>query len=111
MDYGQKPEEVLFWPRLVRCFPGDGLSTERMELFVTGEGAAWLRPGARSRDLGVRCRRMEREDLMDALGPVESRHGAVAYVCGPAGMTDEIVGVLKEAEGMSGYRVLCEKWW
>lgn len=39
------------------------------------------------------------------------RDSVVAYVCGPAGMTDEVVDVLSKAEGMEQGRVLCERWW
>ena len=56
-------------------------------------------------------RRITREDLISALGPVERRKDAVAYVCGPPAMTDEFVAVLRGAEGVVGERVLCEKWW
>ena len=56
-------------------------------------------------------RRIGHEDLMEALGPVEERKGAVSYICGPPGMTDEFVGFMKSAEGMQGERVFCEKWW
>ena len=61
--------------------------------------------------VGIHHRRFGREDLMSALGPVEDRKNAVAYVCGPAAMTDGVVKVLEEAEGMEKERVLCEKWW
>lgn len=56
-------------------------------------------------------RRIGREDLMEALGPVEQRKGVVVYVCGPARMTDEFVEVMGRAEGMEAGRVFCEKWW
>lgn len=48
---------------------------------------------------------------MEALGEPGERTGVVAYVCGPAGMTDEVVGALRRADGMEEKRVLCEKWW
>lgn len=55
--------------------------------------------------------RLSHEDLIAALGDVKQRKGVVAYVCGPAGMTDEVFGLLRSAEGMEERRVLCEKWW
>lgn len=59
----------------------------------------------------VRHRRITWEDVLSALGPVTERAGVVAYVCGPRGLTDEFVEVLKSQEGMEEKRVLCEKWW
>ncbi|KAI4148156.1 MAG: hypothetical protein LQ340_005205 [Diploschistes diacapsis] len=55
-------------------------------------------------------RRFTQDDLREALGPWDARETAVVYVCGPAGMTDEVVAFLEVEEGMRG-RVLCEKWW
>ncbi|KAI9681321.1 MAG: hypothetical protein M1817_002604 [Caeruleum heppii] len=59
----------------------------------------------------VRHGRITQADLVEALGPTGTRASTVAYVCGPAGMTDELVGILREAEGMTPERVVCEKWW
>ena len=59
----------------------------------------------------IKCGRIGREDLYSAIGPVQDRGGLVAYVCGVPSMTDEFVGLLREAEGMQEERVLCEKWW
>ena len=56
-------------------------------------------------------RRMTEADLLDALGPIDERHGVVAYVCGPPAMTDWAVDTLKVAEGMEAARIFCEKWW
>jgi len=58
-----------------------------------------------------RCGRMTREDLMEALGPVEERNQTLCYVCGPPQLTDWAVHELKNAEGVEDERVLCEKWW
>lgn len=59
----------------------------------------------------VHQRRVTHKDLIQALGPVWERHGVVAYVCGPSGMTDEFIKVIGSQEGMEERRVLCEKWW
>ena len=59
----------------------------------------------------VHQRRVTHKDLIQALGPVSERHGVVAYVCGPSGMTDEYTKVLGSQEEMEERRVLCEKWW
>jgi hypothetical protein len=47
----------------------------------------------------------------NVFGPEHDRKGTVALVCGPPTMTDEIVAYLSKQPGMSGDRVLCEKWW
>ena len=61
--------------------------------------------------LRVYERRFTHAEIIDSLGPEEKREGTVVYVCGPPSMTDEVVEALRNAEGMSEQRVLCEKWW
>lgn len=56
-------------------------------------------------------RRMERADVVDALGEVEGRKDVLCYVCGVPTMTDEIVGFVKGLEGVRVENVLCERWW
>ena len=56
-------------------------------------------------------RRIQHDDLDEALGPKEQRENTVAYVCGLPTMTDELVEWFKQAPGMEDRRVLCEKWW
>ena len=56
-------------------------------------------------------RRFTKQDLLNAVGPVETRSRTVAYVCGPPVMTDWAVAKLGEFEGMDRTRVFCEKWW
>jgi ferredoxin-NADP reductase len=57
-------------------------------------------------------RRIESTDLLAALGDdVQEREKTLVYVCGPPGMTDEIVAWFGRQAGMSGERVFCEKWW
>lgn len=56
-------------------------------------------------------RRLSHDDLFEALGPVDNRENALAYICGLPAMTDDFVEILKEASGMEEKRVLCEKWW
>ena len=56
-------------------------------------------------------RRITRDDLDHALGDDgEEKKTTVVYVCGPQGMTDDMVDYLEGEAGMTG-RVLCEKWW
>ena len=61
--------------------------------------------------LEVYERRFTHDEIIDSLGPEDTREGTVAYVCGPPVMTDEVVEALRNAKGMSVDRVLCEKWW
>ena len=56
-------------------------------------------------------RRWTYEELEEALGEETERENAVAYVCGPPQMTDEVVGMLKRVPGMKEDWVFCEKWW
>ena len=65
------------------------------------------------------ARRITNADLVRALhghdretfGQKDDRSGTVCFVCGPPRMTDEFVSFLAQQSGMSGERVLCEKWW
>ena len=85
-----------------------------LELYLTGPSQAAQvgeSLGGPSKEASVRNRRITHDDLISALGPVKERKGVVAYVCGPASMTDEFVAVLQSAEGITEDRVLCEKWW
>jgi len=60
---------------------------------------------------GIFERRFTTEEIVESLGPEGERDGTVAYICGPPSMTDEVVGALRNAKGMTDERVLCEKWW
>ena len=91
---------------------------QNLHIFTTGQtpsvaGLANTLKGDKSSTFNgcIYNRRMTHSDLLQALGPPSQRQGLVAYVCGPAAMTDELVGVLRRAEGMKGNRVLCENWW
>ena len=55
-------------------------------------------------------RRITHVDLIKTLGPIHARPGVVACVCGPSGMTDEFVSVLKNQPGMKERHVFSEKW-
>ena len=108
---GGKLSEVLFLRRLSRLF-AEGSSGERMlDLYLTGSGPELEDEGTGWGAMRIHRQRINREDLMASLGPVDGRRNTVAYVCGPAAMTDEVVGVLEGAEGMEKGRVFCEKWW
>ncbi|KAL6715648.1 hypothetical protein ACLMJK_006609 [Lecanora helva] len=107
---------ILFLDRLQRAFPRDkSLPNWSFELFVTNthpesrsaEAQETAATGARK----IPYRRLAKEDLLSALGPVNERNETVCYVCGPPGMTDWAVETIKDARGMDPQKVLCEKWW
>lgn len=61
--------------------------------------------------LSVSERRFEHKALVSSLGSEGERGNTVTYVCGPPGMTDEVVNVLRKVDGMKKENVLYEKWW
>jgi len=65
-------------------------------------------------DISVHPRRISREDLDVAIRGADASVKAeetVCYLCGPPGMTDDFVGVLRELLGDGQERILFEKWW
>ena len=85
-----------------------------LDLYLTGPNASsdvGETRVNRTKEISIHHRRISHADLTTALGSLKERNGVVAYVCGPAKMTDEFVDVLSTAEGMTEDRVLCEKWW
>jgi hypothetical protein len=80
----------------------------RLEVFVTSKLSQDEHP-----DIGIpyHLRRLNTEDISEALGSVEQRKATVCYVCGPPTMTDGLVEFCQGQEGMEASRVLCEKWW
>ncbi|MCJ1420520.1 hypothetical protein MMC32_006877 [Xylographa parallela] len=110
----QTVDEILFYPRIRKLMAARPSPHRTLELYLTGPGDAshvGETHGGLVEEVSVRSRRISHDDLVSALGPVEGRKGVVAYVCGPARMTDEFVGVLQGGDGMTADRVLCEKWW
>ena len=110
----QTVDEILFYPRVRKLMAARPSPHRTLELYLTGPGDAshvGETHGSLVEEVSVRSRRISHDDLVSALGPVEGRKGVVAYVCGPARMTDEFVGVLQGGDGMTADRVLCEKWW
>ncbi|KIV85199.1 hypothetical protein PV11_00925 [Exophiala sideris] len=59
----------------------------------------------------TRSRRINHNDLFEAIGPEHTRGNTVVYVCGLPTMTDEFVELLRKTPGLDEKRVLCEKWW
>lgn len=104
-----KPSSILFLPRLT-SIAEQHLSQVELTLFLTNKKYKKIKdPQA----LGwFHDRRMAEADWRHALGSdVGVREGTVVYVCGPPGMTDEVVEWFGRQEGMDRGRVFCEKWW
>ncbi|KAK3045953.1 hypothetical protein LTS18_013512, partial [Coniosporium uncinatum] len=106
--------QVLFLDRLVDIAKRNpGRFT--LSLFVTGEPANFVdaQIGKLANDAGVHLmqRRLTLDDVTKAVGRSDERKDAVAYVCGPPKMTDEIVEHVQKLDRMERRRVFCEKWW
>jgi ferredoxin-NADP reductase len=128
----QSADKILFLDRLASTFHSLGREEKEMDesnsnnsnssklrfsLFLTGsedeEGEVVSREPESNHPLRTKFkgRRLGKDDLIEALGPVEERGDTLCYICGVASMTDELVAEARAAEGMSAERVLCEKWW
>lgn len=114
------PSPILFLSRLHSIFASTSSLNWSLHLYLTSSPPTPFPPSTSSPKSTsnphksikeIHHRRITQEDLKEALGPVAERDGVVAYVCGPAGMTDEITYALAHAEGMEQKRVLCERWW
>ena len=116
---------ILFFSKLDTMFDASRAAKWQLQFFLTGlqksttvpevpHDATWS-PERSLRKLAkyqrVHYRRMRHTEALHALGPVEERDSTMAYVCGPRDMTDEVVDLLRGAEGMTEERVRCEKWW
>lgn len=116
-------DAVLFLDRLAKIFvegsgsiagktaATDGRSEKcRLRLFFTGcqdSGSIALNESK----IPFEARRMQQEDVLEALGPVSERASTVVYVCAKPDMTDRFVALAKAAEGMREENVMSEKWW
>jgi ferredoxin-NADP reductase len=112
----REDEEVLFARRLesiADAWQGHEQVDLRYTFFNTGKRSE-EKEGSRLDGPGIQqtyYRRIQREDLVEALGPENGREHTVVYVCGLPNMTDDFVDWLKRAPGMDEKSVLCEKWW
>jgi ferredoxin-NADP reductase len=104
--------QILFFERVTRAVKALG-SKGQLELFLTQSKDA--RMNAENlvvrEETPVQRRRIQREDLLRAVGPVNERRDTVCYICGVPGMTDDFVDLTQQAEGMDERNVFCEKWW
>ncbi|KAF2764610.1 hypothetical protein EJ03DRAFT_331719 [Teratosphaeria nubilosa] len=112
------PKTILFLPRLMDLIAIADSKDVTLRLFLTGTGDVGRIENGKLLNLTF-ARRMNADDLVNALdgfknaslGAQYDRAGALCYVCGPQKMTDETVDFLRQQEGMTDDRVLCEKWW
>lgn len=107
-------KSLLFYSRLQSLLLSRPSPDRTLDLFLTGPNASSnLEPSEviLSNEISIHHRRLSYRDLIEALGPTKDRSSVVAYVCGPARMTDEVVDAISNAGGMDKARVLCEKWW
>lgn len=104
-------DSILFLPRLKKIFASSASLDWSLSCYLTGLSPLSNPLSATEGTQSIYPRRINHEDLSQALGPVSERNCVVAYVCGPAAMTDEFLQVLLIQEGMEAKRVLCEKWW
>ncbi|TVY89359.1 Oxidoreductase NAD-binding domain-containing protein [Lachnellula willkommii] len=102
---------ILFLERVQQAFKALG-DKSQLQLFLTQSKDK--RMDSESQVVGEETpiqRRIQEEDLLRALGPVDERGDTVCYICGVPGMTDAFVGLAQKAEGMDERNVFCEKWW
>ncbi|KAF4997606.1 hypothetical protein FGRMN_3745 [Fusarium graminum] len=95
---------VLFLERIRAWFKEEKISGD-LKVFATGEHGSFTE----SNGLEVSRRRLAIQDVREAVG--KRGDECVVYVCGPAAMTDEIVGGLVRDGGIDEKRVILEKWW
>ncbi|KAM0302669.1 hypothetical protein ACHAPM_004671 [Fusarium culmorum] len=95
---------VLFLERIKTWFEENKISGD-LEVFETSEHG---KHEDESR-FNVSKRRFTVQDVKEAIAGQEKE--SVMYVCGPAGMTDEIVDGLARDGGIDKKRVMLEKWW
>jgi NAD(P)H-flavin reductase len=101
------PKKIPFLDRLKR-YENDLPDRVSVTLFITGKYEKLDDPEELAWHF---TRRIRKEDLVRAVGEVESRKRTLCYVCGPPAMTDEFVEYLSNLDGLEPSRVLCEKWW
>lgn len=104
-------DSILFLPRLRKIFTPSAFLDWNLCCYLTGIYPSSNLLSTTEGIQSFQLRRINHQDLFQALGPASERNGVVAYICGPAAMTDEFLQVLRIQEGMEAKMVLCEKWW
>ena len=104
--------QILFLERVQQGIKALG-DKAKLELFLTQSKDARINTKnlVAGEETLVQRRRIQREDLLRALGPVNERSDTVCYICAVPGMTDDFVDLAQKAEGMDERNVFCEKWW
>ncbi|RSL57173.1 hypothetical protein CEP54_008457 [Fusarium duplospermum] len=97
-------KEVLFLERIAGWF-AQGKLTGELKVFATGG----LSEDVKNTGFKVLTRRFGVEDIREAVG--DKVDEGLVYVCGPQGMTDELVDGLTGEGGLEKKQVLVEKWW
>lgn len=103
-------DQVLFSQRL-RDIASQYTQFQLDFYFTNGQDSSNVQDLSGSPNVSIRNGRIQRKDIEEALGSLEERRQAVSYVCGPRGMTDELVGMIRRMNGMQQDQVLYEKWW
>ncbi|TVY41464.1 Oxidoreductase NAD-binding domain-containing protein [Lachnellula occidentalis] len=103
---------ILFLERVQQAFKALG-DKSQFQLFLTQSKDKPLdgKCQVAGEEMPIQRRRIQEEDVLRALGPVDERSDTVCYVCGVPGMTDALVNLAQKAEGMDERNVFCEKWW
>jgi NAD(P)H-flavin reductase len=106
---------VLFLEQLIAVFGSHKVNGELVLHLTIGRGQLGTQQDGVIETsygrLGYSTRRVTKDDLLKALGPVCERSNNVCYICGVPSMTDEFVEVARGAEGMDPRKVLFERWW
>lgn len=113
----RKASKILFLNRLQSIFENSGI-TGKLFLHLTRAHGGNTGTASDSIDFlsgkhycNVITRRFTATDLVEQLGPMERRKDTLCYICGTPAMTDELIKVAQEAEGMDAHHVLFERWW
>ncbi|TVY18271.1 Oxidoreductase NAD-binding domain-containing protein 1 [Lachnellula arida] len=103
---------ILFLGRVQQLFKALG-DKSQLQLFLTQSKDKQIdsKSQVAGEDMSIQRRRIQEEDLLRALGPVDERIDTVCYICGVPGMTDAFVELAQKAEGVDARNVFCEKWW
>lgn len=109
-----KGREILFLNRLRKTFKTLGDEGD-LKVYLTSSPFEEVKVESlvklKDVTMPVMRRRINEDDLLEALGPVEERQDTVVYICGVPTMTDEFVEKAQLAEGIDKRNVLFEKWW
>jgi len=99
---------ILFLDRLITGTEEKyKIPISNLRLFLTGEQINEEAKQAISPRANVKSGRMAGQDILDEIKSEKT----LVYICGPKGMTDEFVDVVKNSGALPEENVFCEKWW